>query len=116
MSFHPGVVRSNFGAGRLTRFFYKYAPGLVTPEAAGELLVWLSTAPTAELTDGGYYVGRKPTRPAAHARVWHTLVHFLTSQIKWNNSHHISQANDLWNSNMVLLVFFTITHHRNIIE
>jgi hypothetical protein len=22
------------------------------------------------------------------------LVRFLTSQIKWNNSHHISQAND----------------------
>jgi hypothetical protein len=26
------------------------------------------------------------------ARVWHTLDSFLTSQIKWNNSHHISQA------------------------
>jgi hypothetical protein len=35
-----------------------------------------------------------PARPpaAARARVWHTLDLFLTSQIKWNNSHHISQA------------------------
>jgi hypothetical protein len=26
------------------------------------------------------------------ARVWHALVHFLTSQVKWNKSHHISQG------------------------
>jgi NAD(P)-dependent dehydrogenase (short-subunit alcohol dehydrogenase family) len=69
ISFHPGVVRSNFGVGRLTRFFYKYAPGLVTPEKAGDLLVWLSTAPAADLVQGGYYVDRdKPARPAPHAR------------------------------------------------
>jgi hypothetical protein len=30
--------------------------------------------------------------PAARARVWHALVHFLTSQVKWNKSHHISQG------------------------
>jgi hypothetical protein len=29
---------------------------------------------------------------AARARVWHALVHFLTSQVKWNKSHHISQG------------------------
>jgi hypothetical protein len=46
------------------------------------------------------------------ARMWHALVRFLTSQIKWNNSHHIGQANNPWTSNMVLLVFSTITHHR----
>ena len=68
VSFHPGVVRTNFGAGRATRLFYKYAPFLVTPEKAGELLVWLATAPESELVDGGYYVGRKPTVPAPHAR------------------------------------------------
>jgi hypothetical protein len=28
----------------------------------------------------------------ARARVWHALVHFLTSQVKWNKSHHISQG------------------------
>ena len=68
VSFHPGVVRTNFGAGRATRFFYRFAPFLVTPEKAGELLVWLSTAPEQELVNGGYYVGHKPARPAAHAR------------------------------------------------
>ncbi|MEU4426403.1 SDR family NAD(P)-dependent oxidoreductase [Actinoplanes sp. NPDC024001] len=68
VSFHPGVVRTNFGAGRLTRFFYRFAPFLVTPEKAGELLVWLATAPAAELVNGGYYVGREPARPAPHAR------------------------------------------------
>lgn len=67
VSFHPGVVRTNFGTGALTRFFYKYAPGLVTPEQAGAQLVWLATAPAAELTDGGYYVGHKLTQPAAAA-------------------------------------------------
>ncbi|MEV0898047.1 SDR family NAD(P)-dependent oxidoreductase [Actinoplanes sp. NPDC049802] len=68
VSFHPGVVRTNFGSGRVTRLFYKYAPFLVTPEKAGELLVWLATAPEAELVDGGYYVGHSVTRPAPHAR------------------------------------------------
>ncbi|GGN91577.1 short-chain dehydrogenase [Actinoplanes lobatus] len=67
VSFHPGVVRTNFGTGRVTRLFYRYAPFLVTPEKAGELLVWLATTPEAELVDGGYYVGRTVTRPAAHA-------------------------------------------------
>jgi NAD(P)-dependent dehydrogenase (short-subunit alcohol dehydrogenase family) len=67
VSFHPGVVRTNFGAGRTVRLFYKYAPFLVTPEKAGELLVWLATAPEAELVNGGYYVGHALTRPAPHA-------------------------------------------------
>jgi NAD(P)-dependent dehydrogenase (short-subunit alcohol dehydrogenase family) len=60
VSFHPGVVRSNFGAGTATRFFWKYAPFLTTPEKAGELLVWLADA---EVTDGAYYVGHKVTVP-----------------------------------------------------
>jgi NAD(P)-dependent dehydrogenase (short-subunit alcohol dehydrogenase family) len=68
VSFHPGVVRTNFGNGRLIRLFYKYAPGLVTPEKAGALLVWLATAPAGELVNGGYYVGRQATEPAAQAK------------------------------------------------
>jgi NAD(P)-dependent dehydrogenase (short-subunit alcohol dehydrogenase family) len=68
VSFHPGVVRSNFGEGRLIRLFYRYAPLLVTPEKAGALLVWLASAPATELVDGGYYVGHNVTQPAAHAR------------------------------------------------
>ena len=61
MSFHPGVVRTNFGTGKVTRFFYRYLPFLVTPEKAGALLVWLATTPIAELTNGGYYIGHKVT-------------------------------------------------------
>jgi daunorubicin C-13 ketoreductase len=60
VSFHPGVVRTNFGVGAATRFFYRFAPFLTTPEQAGELLCWLSTA---EVTDGAYYVGHRVTRP-----------------------------------------------------
>jgi daunorubicin C-13 ketoreductase len=67
VSFHPGVVRSNFGSGALTRLFYRYAPGLTTPEQAGELLVHLATAPADQLTRGGYYVRDTLTTPAPHA-------------------------------------------------
>ena len=73
VSFHPGVVRTNFGTGRVIRFFYRYAPFLVTPEKAGALLVWLATAPAGELTNGGYYVGHKLSRPATRvsaAELW----------------------------------------------
>ncbi|MGI5185668.1 SDR family NAD(P)-dependent oxidoreductase [Dactylosporangium sp. CA-152071] len=66
VSFHPGVVRSNFGEGPV-RLVYRFAPFLTTPEKAGALLVWLATTPAAGLTDGGYYVGHKLTTPAAHA-------------------------------------------------
>ncbi|MEV6346658.1 SDR family NAD(P)-dependent oxidoreductase [Actinoplanes sp. NPDC051851] len=68
VAFHPGVVRTNFGAGWLTRLVWKHAPGLITPEAAGELLVWLITTPPEQLENGAYYVGRTVTRPSAHAR------------------------------------------------
>jgi daunorubicin C-13 ketoreductase len=67
VSFHPGVVRTNFGDGRAARLFYRYAPFLVKPETAGALLVWLATAPAAELVDGGYYVGHRARRPTPHA-------------------------------------------------
>ena len=75
VSFHPGVVRSNFGAGKATRFFYKYAPFLVTPEKAGALLVWLAT--TGNVRNGAYYVGHEIAKtapyasdPAAAAALW----------------------------------------------
>jgi daunorubicin C-13 ketoreductase len=68
VSFHPGVVSSNFGAGTPARLFYKIAsPFLVSNEKAGSLLVWLATAPASELVDGGYYVGRKVQQPASAA-------------------------------------------------
>ncbi|MFF5082736.1 SDR family NAD(P)-dependent oxidoreductase [Actinoplanes sp. NPDC000266] len=64
VSFHPGVVRSDFGSGKLTRFFYRFAPFLTTPETAGELLVWLADNP---VVNGAYYVGHQPRRPSRHA-------------------------------------------------
>ena len=67
VSFHPGVVRTNFGTGSLTRFFYRYAPFLVTPEKAGALLVWLATTPADGLTNGGYYMGHRVRQPAPEA-------------------------------------------------
>lgn len=67
VAFHPGVVRSNFGEGALTKFFYRFTPFLVTPDKAGALLVWLATAPAGELTPGGFYMGRKPAQPARPA-------------------------------------------------
>jgi NAD(P)-dependent dehydrogenase (short-subunit alcohol dehydrogenase family) len=67
VSFHPGVVRTNFGYGRAMRLFYKYTPFLVSPEKAGALLAWLITAPEQELVNGGYYVGHKVKQPRPHA-------------------------------------------------
>jgi NAD(P)-dependent dehydrogenase (short-subunit alcohol dehydrogenase family) len=65
--FHPGLVRTNFGDRGPVRFFYKYAPFLVTPEKAGALLAWLLTAPAAELVNGAYYVGHQVVPPHGRA-------------------------------------------------
>jgi NAD(P)-dependent dehydrogenase (short-subunit alcohol dehydrogenase family) len=68
VSFHPGVVATNFGAGRIVRLFYRMGtPFLVSPEKAGALLVWLATTPEPELVDGGYYVGHHTQQPAPAA-------------------------------------------------
>lgn len=67
VAFHPGLVRTNFGTGRVTRFFYRHMPLLVPPEKAGALLVWLATTPATDLTNGGYYVGRELRRPQSTA-------------------------------------------------
>ncbi|GAA2584593.1 SDR family oxidoreductase [Winogradskya consettensis] len=63
VSFHPGLVRTNFGADPATRLVYKIWPFLITAQKAGALLTWLATAPANELTTGAYYVGRKVTEP-----------------------------------------------------
>ena len=82
VSFHPGVVRSNFGVGAATKFFYRYAPFLTTSEKAGDLLAWLCTA---EVSNGAYYVGRKVARPDAGAsdpvqaaRLWESSAKAVT--------------------------------------
>jgi len=66
VSFHPGVVRTNFGTGAALRFFYRFTPFLVAPEKAGALLVWLADTP--DLVDGAYYVRHKVTQPAPYAK------------------------------------------------
>jgi NAD(P)-dependent dehydrogenase (short-subunit alcohol dehydrogenase family) len=66
-SFHPGVVRSRFGAGTVATVFYKIAPFLVTPEAGADTLVWLATADRSEITQGGYYGKRQLREPAPAA-------------------------------------------------
>jgi daunorubicin C-13 ketoreductase len=76
-SYHPGVVRSRFGAGTLASVFYKITPFLTTPAGGADTMLWLATADPSEITQGGYYVKRQlrqPTGPAADphlaARLW----------------------------------------------
>jgi NAD(P)-dependent dehydrogenase (short-subunit alcohol dehydrogenase family) len=64
-SFHPGVVRSNFGTP-LVRRLYKFAIGMKTSEQGADTLVYLATAPAAELVNGGYYDERKLVHPKAY--------------------------------------------------
>lgn len=66
-SYHPGVVRSRFGAGTVASVFYKVAPFLTTPAEGADTLVWLATAPAGELTPGGYYYRRQLRKPAPQA-------------------------------------------------
>jgi len=80
VAYHPGVVRTRFGhESAIYGFFYRWAPGLRSPERGARTLVWLATVDRAELTPGGYYVdeklGRpapKATDPAAAAALWDT--------------------------------------------
>ncbi|MEV4637272.1 SDR family NAD(P)-dependent oxidoreductase [Actinoplanes sp. NPDC049548] len=63
VAFHPGVVRTNFGVGPVTRAFFRVNPFLTSAEKAGELLTWLATAPAEELRNGAYYVGHRVVAP-----------------------------------------------------
>lgn len=66
-SYHPGVVRTRFGnERRMYAIFYRMMPGLRTPEKGAQTLVWLATT-TDPVTNGGYYLDRRPRRPAAKA-------------------------------------------------
>ncbi|MBO0868031.1 MAG: SDR family NAD(P)-dependent oxidoreductase [Micromonosporaceae bacterium] len=77
-SYHPGVVRSRFGrANPAMRVFYRFMPGLVSPEGGADTLLWLAGAPADQLTNGGYYAKRRlrqPTRPTGDpkfaAQLW----------------------------------------------
>jgi NAD(P)-dependent dehydrogenase (short-subunit alcohol dehydrogenase family) len=67
-SYHPGIVRTRFGTGNpMFALFYRVVPFLQTPAQGADTLVWLATAPVAEITNGGYYVRRGLRSPARNA-------------------------------------------------
>jgi daunorubicin C-13 ketoreductase len=67
-SYHPGVVRSRFGAASpLMAAFYRFTPFLTTPDGGADTMIWLATAPAGEITQGGYYAKRKLQRPVNRA-------------------------------------------------
>jgi NAD(P)-dependent dehydrogenase (short-subunit alcohol dehydrogenase family) len=68
-SYHPGVVRTRFGRDSgLVNIFYKVSPFLLTPAKGADTMLWLASAPAAELTNGGYYVKRKLKQPSIPTR------------------------------------------------
>ena len=67
-TFHPGVVRTNFGSSNVViGTFFKYWPFLRTPEQGAQTLVWLATTEAAALRSGAYYVDMHLARPSARA-------------------------------------------------
>jgi NAD(P)-dependent dehydrogenase (short-subunit alcohol dehydrogenase family) len=88
LSFHPGVVRTNIGRNSALRFFFRYAPFLLDPQKSAERLVWLATAPTDELSNGGFYDGttlyeprRRIINPESAARLWVTTDDAVTTPL-----------------------------------
>jgi daunorubicin C-13 ketoreductase len=65
--YHPGVVRTGFGAGTIATLFFRTAPFLTTPVQGADTLVWLATVPAQQLTPGAYYYRRRRRKPAAYA-------------------------------------------------
>jgi|RhiMetdeSRZDD1v2_1073273.scaffolds.fasta_scaffold169894_4 NAD(P)-dependent dehydrogenase (short-subunit alcohol dehydrogenase family) len=64
VAFHPGIVRTRFGTDNpLYSIFYRFAPGLRSPEHGARTLVWLATVDRSELTPGGYYIDEKLREP-----------------------------------------------------
>lgn len=64
-SYHPGVVRSQFGRDRaIVAVFYKTWPFLRTTEKGADTMLWLAGAPLDELASGGYYADRERREPS----------------------------------------------------
>ncbi|WP_346536683.1 SDR family NAD(P)-dependent oxidoreductase [Micromonospora sp. DPT] len=65
--FHPGVVRTRFGAdSRLVALGMRLLP-FRSPERGAETLVWLANQDPSRLVDGAYYADRKLRRPLRKA-------------------------------------------------
>jgi NAD(P)-dependent dehydrogenase (short-subunit alcohol dehydrogenase family) len=83
VSYHPGVVRTRFGRDSgLVNTFYKLWPFLLTPEKGADTMLWLASAPGAELEDGAYYVKRKPKAPSSSTRSPETAAALWTASEK----------------------------------
>ena len=68
-SFHPGLVRTEFGRGSFVALASKLIRPLYrTPEQGAETLVWLATAPEGTAPTAAYYVNCRPGRPTAAAQ------------------------------------------------
>jgi NAD(P)-dependent dehydrogenase (short-subunit alcohol dehydrogenase family) len=68
VSYHPGVVRTRFGAENpVVAAYYRFAPWLRSPAKGADTLVWLATVDAAGVVNGGYYVDRRPRRPGGRA-------------------------------------------------
>jgi NAD(P)-dependent dehydrogenase (short-subunit alcohol dehydrogenase family) len=72
--FHPGIVRSQFGAfgssdfGVLVRVVYALAkPFSRSPEEGADSLIWLATSPEAASLRGEYVANRRPVTPSKQA-------------------------------------------------
>lgn len=67
-AYHPGIVRTRFGhENPLYSIFYRWAPGLRSPQRGARTLVWLATVDRSELTPGGYYMDEQLRRPQSKA-------------------------------------------------
>ncbi|MDP9794098.1 daunorubicin C-13 ketoreductase [Catenuloplanes nepalensis] len=77
MSFHPGLVRTNIGDDTALRYFFRYAPFLISPERSAAAMLPLITSPAGDLRNGGFYAGGRLPRltrriftPEIAARLW----------------------------------------------
>ncbi|MBD0260563.1 MAG: SDR family oxidoreductase, partial [Cytophagales bacterium] len=73
-SLHPGVIKTNFGAGASGVFGLLSGlarPFLLTPEKGAETSIYLAASPEVKGRTGGYYDKKKPKTPSADARSDH---------------------------------------------
>jgi daunorubicin C-13 ketoreductase len=72
-SYHPGIVRTRFGRDSgLVVSFYKAWPFMLTPAKGADTMLWLASAPSSALSNGGYYAKRQlktPSKPTRGAEI-----------------------------------------------
>ncbi|CAA9243759.1 MAG: hypothetical protein AVDCRST_MAG76-1913 [uncultured Acidimicrobiales bacterium] len=68
-SFHPGLVRTEFGRGSFVKVLSTVVrPFYRTPEKGAETLVWLATGPEGAAPTAIYYTNCRPGRPTSDAQ------------------------------------------------